>query len=256
MTVTSPIRDEVTFNGDWKTSTPQGDDLEEKLRKYNENKNRFIYYPWGVWVTAYARARLMNAILSIGPEDYLYADTDSNKFRHPERHMQFFEEDNERVRKRLEDACRFHHLSFKYVEPETVEGEKKLLGVWTDEGNSKRFKSLRAKTYIYEDQKGFHLVVSGLNKKATIPYLLEKYQSLDEVFEAFKDGFHVPAEATGKNTHTYIDFETGGQITDFRGETSFFHELSSVHLEAGSYDLSLTEEYISYILDVKHTSAT
>lgn len=256
MTVTSPIRDEITFDGsDWKTRTMQGEDLEEKLRKYNENKNRFIYYPWGVWVCAYNRKRLMDAILSVGEEDYLYADTDSNKFRHPERHKKYFEDDNIKARKMLEDACSFHHLPFRYVEPETVDHEKKLLGAWTDEGNAFRFKSLRAKTYIYEDEKGLHWTVSGLNKEEVVPYMLKTYKNMDEIFNAFDDGLHVPAESTGKNTHTYVDREIRGMLTDYKGHAAPYHELSFVHLEEGSYDLSLKPEYVEYILKFKDKSA-
>ena len=48
----------------------------EEIQKYNDSKNRFLYYAWGIWVTAYARRNLWTGILAVG-KDYIYSDTDS-----------------------------------------------------------------------------------------------------------------------------------------------------------------------------------
>lgn len=253
MSVTDPIRNNIYYEEDWKTKEP---DALEVLEKYNTDRNRFLYYPWGVWVTAYARNRLLRAILEVGENDYLYADTDSVKFLHSEDHEDFFRKENDRALELLEAARQFHHFPKSFMTPKTKEGVEKPLGVWDYDGEYKTFKALRAKAYLTEDYSGdLHLTVAGLNKKVTVPYLKQKYKTTESIFEAFADGLSVPPDSTGKNTHTYIDEETSGQIKDFRGVTFQFHELSSVHLEAGGYDLSLTEEYVNFLLTINTDQA-
>lgn len=255
MSVTDPVRDVIEFTEKWKTTLP---DLVKALEKYNTNKNRFLYYPWGVWVTAYARKRVIDGILAIGENNYLYSDTDSDKFIKSDAAMQYFENENKKTVDLLNAACSYHHLNNKYIRPKTQKGVEKILGVWeneTEKGAYKSFKALRAKCYLVEDHTGeIHLTVSGLNKKATVPYLKEKYGSNENIFKAFDDGLFVPAEATGKNTHTYIDKEISGTLTDYQGNTASYHELSFVHLEAASYDLSM-EEYKNYLLTIRENQA-
>lgn len=248
MSVTDPVRDIIEFGDHWTTTLP---DLEKAIDKYNTNKNRFLYYPWGVWVTAYARKRVLDAILEIGENNYLYADTDSDKFIRSQEAIDYFDRENEKALNLLKAACQYHKLNEKYIRPKTQKGVEKVLGYWENEtaaGAYRRFKALRAKCYLVEDCNGeIHLTVSGLNKKATVPYLKEKYGSTENIFKAFDDKLFVPAEATGKNTHTYIDKEITGELTDFRGVKASYHELSFVHLEAASYDLDM-EDYKNYLL--------
>ena len=62
MMVTDIVRTNYTFKNDigWLNEKP---DLKASIESYNKNKNRFIYYPWGVWVTAYNRRNLWSAIM-------------------------------------------------------------------------------------------------------------------------------------------------------------------------------------------------
>ena len=245
MAVTDIIRDQIEYTTDWITTRAEKNDI---LKKYNEDTNRFLYYPWGVWVTAYARARLMRAIYAVG-DDHCYSDTDSEKFMHPDAHMQYFERDNIRARKKLEIAMKVQHMDFEKCQPATVKGVKKLLGLWDDDGHYEHFKALRAKAYLTEENGDLHLTVAGLNKRVTVPYMLEQCKGDHaKVFRMFDDGMVIPPEATGKNTHTYCDREITGELVDYTGRKAKYHELSFIHLEAGGYDLSLTEEYKRYIL--------
>ena len=50
--------------------------FEETIEKYNNKKNRFLFYPWGIFVTSIARHNLWMAIIEFG-DDYIYSDTDS-----------------------------------------------------------------------------------------------------------------------------------------------------------------------------------
>lgn len=247
MAVTSPVRDAITYTDDWKVTEP---DYEKALEKYNNDKNRFLYYPWGVWVTAYARARLMRSILAVGEQYYMYSDTDSNKYICNSASEKYFSEQNAICDKYLADACAFHHFPVSFVRPKTIKGIEKPLGYWDSDGYYRRFKSLRAKAYAYEDRrKNFHITVSGLNKEIAAKYLIKKY-GRGKVFKQFDDELSIDPEYTGKNTHTYIDKEISGYITDFQGNVAEYHELSFVHLEAAGYDLSLKPEYVDYILSI------
>ena len=146
----------------------------------------------------------------------------------------------------------FHGLSHELIEPQTVKGEKKCLGVWDFEGYYERFKTLGAKRYMFQKDGKVNITVSGLNKKIAVPYLQQKFG--DKIFEEFKHGLYVPPEYTGKNTHTYIDNERDGILIDYLGNKCAYHELSSVHMEQADYHLSLSQEYVDYLTEIKTIS--
>lgn len=254
MIVTAIVRALITYNDSWGFEMP---DLTEEIEKYNHNPGRFLYYPWGVWVTAYARRNLFSGIVEFG-EDYAYSDTDSIKVKNAEAHMKYIEEYNRTIIEQLRKACDFHGIEYSKIEPLTVKGEKKPLGVWDFDGHYKRFKTLGAKRYMVEysddtrnkENRGkLSLTVSGLNKKTCIPYLMGKYGG--GIFEAFNDDLYIPKGETGKNTHTYIDEERQGTLTDYLGHDAEYRELSCVHLEPTDYSLSLAREYVTYFLDIQ-----
>lgn len=93
---------------------------------------------------------------------------------------------------------------------------------------------------------GIKLTVSGINKNTAVPYLLETY-GYDNIFEVFNEDLLVPEGACGKSTHTYIDFAKKGVMTDYNGELYNYHELSGVHLEETSYQMSISNEFAEFI---------
>lgn len=249
MTVTDICRVENIYDSDLHEWDEEDPDVNEAIDKYNRNIRRFLFYPWGVWVTAYARRNLYTGIFEF-ENDYVYSDTDSVKVVNHEAHDSYIKAYNEQCRLKLQRACQYHGIPFESVEPCTIKGEKKLLGVWDFEGVYDRFKTLGAKRYMTEKDDSISLTVAGINKTAAIPYLLEKYGH-DGIFEAFTDTLYVPAGNTGKNTHTYIDDEMEGTVTDYMGTVCPFHELSCVHLEESDYSLSMAITYLRYIMGVR-----
>lgn len=258
MSVTNPLRDEFVYNGVWDINRLSEDEHEELLYKYNTTKNRFLFYPWGIFVTAYARRNLFTAILECG-NDYVYSDTDSVKIVNADRHRQYFEDYNNEVIQKLKTACQFHNIPFDMCKPKTIKGKEKLLGVWDFEGCYTRFKTLGAKRYMVEEKQAltvngvdydFSLTVSGVNKSAAIPYLLETYGK-DGIFNAFTNYLHLPPVACGKNIHTYVDYEISGQLVDVNGEIADFNEKTCVHLEPTDYHLSLAVMYLNYLRGIK-----
>ncbi len=262
MCVTDICKDEQIYNGEeWETDPV---DVRQAIEKNNTSKNRFLFYPWGVWVTAYARRNLFSGILEFGT-DYIYSDTDSLKVRNYEKHKAYIERYNERIIKKLEKACDYHKIDYGMIRPKTIKGVEKPLGVWDFEGVYNRFKTLGAKRYMIEKPDALiidaekpserrydiSLTVSGVNKNYAIPYLKALYGDNTKVFEAFNDGLEIPANATGKNTHTYIDEAMSGELTDYTGKTAHYAELSGVHLEEAEYSLSLGAKYIDFLKGIK-----
>ena len=249
MCVTDIVRGEIEYNEDvWVKQGVDAESLEEQINKYNLSKNRFLYYPWGVWVTAWARRNLWMGILNIG-NDYVYSDTDSIKFLNEEKHKDFIEWYNNNVEMKLKRMCDFRKIDFNLCKPKTIKGVEKLIGVWDYEGNYTRFKTLGAKRYLYEENGKLHLTVAGLSKRNGLEYMLEQCDNDNtKVFEMFNDDLYIPSDRTGKNTHTYIDDEMEGEITDYLGNKTFVKSLSSVHLSECEFTLSISKQYNKFLL--------
>lgn len=246
MAVTDIIRDEDTFDTEWRTNRPNGDDA---IAKYNKSKKRFLFYPWGVWVTAYARANLYNGILEFG-DDYVYSDTDSIKALNADAHMDYIKRYNDEVNEKLKKACEYHQIDFAMTRPKTKDGIEKPLGVWDYDGHYTRFKTLGAKRYMTEkvNKRGeleVGITVAGLSKKDAMKYISEQAKETGySEFDLFTNYLYIPKGRTGKNIHSYIDYEISATITDDYGITDRIHEYSAVYMEPADYSLSLEEGYL------------
>ena len=258
MAVTDIVRPDIIYSDDdWQI--PEIPDFERAIKEYNDSRSRFLFYPWGVWVTAYARRNLFTGICEFG-NDYVYSDTDSVKVLNAENHMDYIRRYNKTIRDQLVRAMEYHGIDPDAIEPETDEHVKKCLGVWDFDGHYKQFKTLGAKRYLVqysddernaEKKRGtFNLTVSGLNKKTCIPYLLNKYGE-QGIFSAFNNELYIPPDFTGKSTHTYIDEQRTGTVVDYLGVTGEYDELSGVHLEKSDYSLKISREYLDYLLNIE-----
>jgi hypothetical protein len=244
MMVTDICRDEIIYeNDEWSKEKPN---ISESLDKYNSAMGRFLFYPWGVWVTAYARARLFTGILECG-NDYLYSDTDSLKIVNAEKHTAYIDKYNNMVIQQLKDAMDFHKLPHELIMPKTIDGVEKPLGVWDYEGTYSKFKTLGAKRYLVEENGKLKLTVAGLGKKVACEYISQQ----KDPFEFFSMGMYIPPDNTGKMIHTYLDDELSGTVTDYMGVSATYKELSAVHLSKSDYELSLSRIYIDYILSIR-----
>lgn len=257
MIVTDICREEQIYeNDEWQEPTLLNYD--EKINDYNNDFKRFLFYPWGLYVTAYARRNLWLGVDEFGKTyDYIYSDTDSIKCLNPVKHLHFIEKYNTLVEKKLKRAAEFYNIDFNRYQPSTIKGEKKLIGVWDNEGNKdtyiayKAFKTLGAKRYMILDNKyNLSLTVSGLNKKVTVPYLIKEYGKYG-AFQHFNDNLYIEKSATGKQTHTYIDTDIIGTITDYNGVSAEYHEKSYIHLEESDYSLGLNQDFIDFVERIK-----
>lgn len=245
MTVTDIVRDEETFKDDeW---TIEKASPEAEIAKYNKSGKRFLFYAWGVWVTAYARANLYRGILEFG-DDYVYSDTDSVKVRNASRHLDFIEEYNAEIIEKLQRACDYHGLPYEMISPKTIKGKSKPLGVWDYDGHYDYFKTLGAKRYMIERDGEVNITVAGLNKKTAVPYIKELAEEHGATpFDEFTDDLYIPRGKAGKMVHTYLDYEIAARVTDYLGNESVVHEYSAVHLELADYSLSLEAGFLKLL---------
>lgn len=259
MTVTDPVRDEFEYICDSDDPFPKKDkDVETRISSYNSSKNRFLFYPWGVWVTAYARANLFSAIFEMG-SDYVYSDTDSVKIVNPEHHTDYFERYNNMIMQKIEKSAKHFHFDISMYMP-----EKKIIGIWGDEGIYEKFKTIGAKRYLtfrhitmkpFEDNGmsvqltvPVHMVtLAGANKEKSCAYL----RTTKKPFENFDDDLIIPPKYAGRLVLTYIDNEIEGDIIDYNGVPYHYHELSCIHMESSEYNMRLSHRYIEYLKGLK-----
>ena len=244
MCVTSIVHDKYNFDG--KEWTSEVGNLEEELKNYNTDKNRFLFYQWGVWCTAYARNNLYTGIKEC-KGDYIYSDTDSIKIFNADKHKNYFEEYNKWIVQKLEKCLNYHKIPLDYISPKTIKGESKTLGVWDFDGFYTDFKTLGAKRYIFRKDNKLSITVCGLSKKSGKEFI----ENQQKPFLFFNDGMFVDCEHTGKMIHTYIDREIENVITDYLGNQAYYHEKSFIHLEKTDYLLSLSDMYIKYFMGVQ-----
>lgn len=244
MIVTDIIRNKVLFDDEgWGNEEV---DYNDAIDNYNNDKKRFLFYPWGVFVTAYARRNLFSLILKCG-SDYIYSDTDSCKLTNYEKYMTYINEYNYNINKKIKKVCDYYGLKEEDFSPKNIKGKSCTIGVWDFEGVYDKFKTLGAKRYMTTTNGINSLTVSGLNKKKAIPYL----ESLtDDIYDVFCDNMYIPRGHTGKQTHSYIDYEIKGVLKDYQGNDCEYHEYSCVHLEESEFTLSLTDKYIELLLNI------
>lgn len=249
MCVTDILRDEITFNEFdlWGVKSPE---RQKEIDKYNNNPQRFLYYPWGIFVTAYARRNLFSGILEC-KFDYIYADTDSIKILNYEQHKKYFDDYNKWVSERLKIACNYHNFNIERVKPKTIKGVEKPLGVWDDDGHYDVFKTLGAKRYMYLYDGKIHVTIAGSNKRKTADYLQNVYGKY-YCFYKFDNNLKIPINYSGRTASCYIDYETKGTIKDYNGKIGKFNELTSVNIEQTEYNLSITDAYINYFMGVQN----
>lgn len=257
MAVTDPVRDEIVYNSD-DTFSHNPADISEAIEKYNKNIRRFLYYPWGVWITAYARANLFSGIAEMG-DDYVYSDTDSIKSLNTNLHKPYFDQYNLQMLKKIKAASKYHNIDLSLFSPKTRKGVEKTIGVWEDEGEYENFKTLGAKRYLtfrYET-KSFkdgdvevqltepvhQITLAGAHKAKTTAFIRKSHNP----FETFANGLTIEPDYSGRLTLTYIDEETEGDIVDMYGVPYHYKELSSIHMEPSEYNLSMSEEFIRYL---------
>src|SRR6185312_14231552 len=126
MTVTDVVQVRNLYTNEW---TQECDPADKQINQYNKSENRFLYYPWGVWITAYARQNLWSAILEAG-NDYVYSDTDSIKLLNARAHIPYINKYNRLVTQKLMRMNDIYQFDEDLLLPAMPNGEVKVIGTW------------------------------------------------------------------------------------------------------------------------------
>ena len=212
MMVQNPIKPDLVYK-DGLIDLDEGKTIEDRIQHYIEHG--WLPYQWGVWVTSYARLTLERGIQCIPDDAFVYADTDSVKFKGP--YLDNF--------MRLNDDLRDEALSAP-----DPKGKIHYLGIFEYEGKGKQFITLGAKKYCYTDNMyNLHLTVAGVNKRIGALEVGSIHN--------FREGF-VFREAGGTES-IYNDEKPPDLTVDGRK----IEMSSNVFIHDSTYTLSLTMEY-------------
>lgn len=251
MTVTDIMPDEVIYDslsGEWDSCKP----LPESIEKYNKKVERFLFYPWGVYVTAYARRNLFSGIYACG-KDYVYSDTDSVKIRNYENHRAYFEEYNNQVATKMKSAMEYHGFDISRIEPKDIKGKKHVLGIWDFDGHYDQFKTLGAKRYMTKSGDSWGLTVAGTSKKKSMDYFLSaSVHNGCSPFDLFNENAIVPKGYSGRQISSYIDYEETLEVTDYQGHTGTFTVPSALHLSETEYSFSISAEFANFLNGIEN----
>lgn len=209
-----PLKDSIKFvDGEFVKESKKNDDELIKAQRM-----AYRSYAWGVWVTAWARYRLHQAMWIVG-EDFIYSDTDSVKY------IGNHDEGFAKLNKLLEKDSR--STQAYAVDPK---GVTHYMGVYENDGVYKKFITLGAKKYAYVDDTGLHVTISGVNKK-------KGGEELGNI-ENFKTGF------------TFV--KAGGTEIVYNDENYGVYTVDKIHklnitsnavIRESTYTLGITDEY-------------
>ena len=241
MCVTDLVSDgeQCTYNKGWEYIKP---DVAECVDQYNNNPNRFLFYVWGVFVTAYARNNLFNGINSIG-RDYVYCDTDSIKFLNMAAHKAYIEDYNSSIIRKCTECLEHWDLDPVMLAPKNKKGEVKQIGIWDYEGKYDHFKTNGCKRYLTEIGGEFDLTCAGLPENKGIAELTRNGTNVDDVFARFNDDFKVDAENSGKLAHFYNDDPFEIDVVDYLGNHGKISCNSCCVLFPVAFSVNGNEEY-------------
>lgn len=237
MMVTDIVQDDIVYTSSHKWDSDEVD-VEAVVTQYNTQKERTLFYPWGVYITAYARRELLETIWAMG-YDYIYSDTDSVKILNAKAHMPYFKAYNEYITHRINHILTVYNIDTNGSAPKDPKGKKHPLGHFELDEDCTRFKTLGAKRYLYEHDGKLTMTVAGVNKLKGSAYL----KAQKNPFEAFDYGLVFPADVSGKMVATYVDDPIEGTVDD--GETvEPYEELSCTHLMTVEYHMDVADDYL------------
>ena len=244
-----PVRTDFEFNAEDSEFVASVPTIEDALSKHNNSRSRYLYYPWAAWVTAYSRYVLLMTMYDLidAGVTVMYCDTDSIYHKPSPKAQVIIDRVNNEVRERLSAAMhyRWFYASDEEVEdalaPKDIKGDRHHIGLFEVDGHYDNFKTLGAKRYAVEKDGQFKITVAGLSKGAA-PFIKE-----NGGMDAFIDGLTVPAEKSGRLTHTYSEETARNLITDYMGNTCPMEQHGFIHLEPSPYVLTVSDDYTRFV---------
>ena len=249
---TDPVRTVFEFNAEDSEFVATIPTTEDALSKHNNSRSRYLFYPWAAWVTAYSRYVLLMTMYDLidAGVTVMYCDTDSIYYKPSPQAQGIIDRVNGEVRERLTAAMhyRWFYASDEEVEdalaPKDIKGVRHHIGLFEVDGHYDNFKTLGAKRYAVMKDDQFKITVAGLSKGAA--FYIEEIGGM----EAFVDGLTVPAEKSGRLTHTFSEETAHNLITDYLGNTCEMKQVGFIHLEPSPYVLTVSDDYTRFVQTV------
>lgn len=223
MAFTNPIHSTyyIDENGDWKEEKP---DIAKALKDYSKNRNNFLPYAVGVWTTAHARHNLRDMI-HIAGDGNVYNDTDSTKVWGVD-----ISKEVALYNKKVQEIAEKYG---SYADDRN--GVRHYMGVAEQEKSYDYFRTWGAKKYAYIQDDDLHLTLAGVDKKKGAGQLKD--------LSDFRIG-KIFLPDCGRRTVRYNDWSNARYITV---EGCTFLAGSGVHMENGTYELGVTDEFLENI---------
>ena len=251
------LDDVLIKTGDWYS--------ENNTKTYAKLISKQILSPfWGIYVTAWARKRLLDTVYSIDWDQdmctVLYCDTDSIYMLDTKRNRQIIEAYNAHIFEvnSIHDP-EFHDLgAFDWI------GADKRTG----EPGHYRFKTLGAKRYIKYANGIAEVTISGLpkgalEKKLVRPFATDNcymafrdarhkkgllgFVDINELFDTFNDGMLLTVTESMKTRAVYSPDPYDDTVIDEQGNTEEMHEESGVAIVDTMFTLNIDDIYAELI---------
>ena len=190
---------------------------------WDQVKGSVLLPQWGIWCTAHARQDLIN--LTVKLQECAYNDTDSCECVDSADNRLYIDLLNNSIRENNRRLLKEDYLL--------------ELGTWEIEAVTKRFKTLGAKRYIWENDEKINVTIAGLPKNALIKYCEDLNA---DIFDIFHNGLLLDIECADKLTSVYHDEPTHDYIN---GE--LMEERSSVSLVEIPFKMTIAEVYLHLI---------
>lgn len=237
--VTKIITDIVGFLAGWEKHSATENDYYEMIDKMTR-KDVFYTYQIGVWVAAWARHNLWDAILELDFRT-VYCDTDSIKGIFTDEDLDWFNNYNNKIWKQCEKVAKIRNIDINLYRPSTPKGVVKEIGFFDREEDYIEFKTLGAKRYCalvhnYEDNiDEIHTTIAGLPKDAGVI----KIKNVED----FDDGLVWDCEESGKLVSYYNDKQPVAKWVDENGDEYISHDGYGLNLMPTSFSLDINDDY-------------
>lgn len=229
------------------------------LNNVNLQDQLFLNPMWGIYVTAYARRRLMKMVITAG-DDTAVCDTDSIYAKKTDRLVNAINAENERVI--ASNKIRFNNPCFDDLgcwDKQSVNDKKEFVPY-------ERFATMGAKRYVlfgWNDGKyGWKQTIAGLPKKTLINFCKKYNNAVDKtevdpqliynnkptidplVVFLGRKGFGLSYTESEKKTTIYHDNPHSDVVTDKYGNTETMYEESSVSIVPIQFRMTINDMFI------------
>lgn len=227
------IDDVIAFTDGWTKTAATVSDYKKIVENAKAEKT-YTTYQIGVWVTAWARHNLWDAIIKFD-DKVVYCDTDSVKGMFDDDDMKWFEEYNKQIDKYSQKVAAYHNMDPKLWKPLKPNGKPSELGYFDRDPDCVEFKTLGAKRYCYKTADGkLHTTIAGLSKAVGE----ELFKSVDD----FKYDVYIPTSKSKKLITKYNDNQSIVEWVDRDGNKYCSIDRYGICLEPTTFEMS-AEDY-------------